>query len=242
MVPQDLVDQVGYFAGHYADVWRLINPQDWTDGEVSFVASRLPRPSAVLDVMCGHGRHAQALAGRGLDVTGVDVHAWDGDAAGAGWARVVADVTTWAPERTWDAALCLGNSLTGFDRAQLISLLGRMRTWVRHDGLLIFQAWTVTEVVYRRGFEPVSFTVGDYNCELSGDVHLRPTRILYHQRILRDGAVLETLKSVHYLYSANELEALLHEAGFQVEDIFGDSDGRPFTFGDMQLLFVARAA
>src|SRR6266508_871470 len=45
-----------------------------TEREVAFVARWLPQPAytTVLDLCCGQGRHARALAARGYRVTGVD--------------------------------------------------------------------------------------------------------------------------------------------------------------------------
>lgn len=244
MPTPEFLDPAAYFAGSYADVWRVINPPEQTAAEVSYVLRHLGGASRVLDVMCGAGRHAEPLTDAGLQVTGVDAHAWGppGTAdAGAGWERVVADVTAWEPGRRWEAALCLGNSLTGFDRAQLAALLERMRGWVVPGAPLVVQAWTLSEVAYRRGFEPVTFAVGDFTCEVDGEFHLRPARWHSEQRILRDGHLLESLRSVDYLYGANELEALLADAGFAVDDVHGGFDADDFTFGDPQMLFVAHA-
>jgi SAM-dependent methyltransferase len=55
---------------------RPIAPEQ-TEREAAFVAGWLPRPAftSVLDVCCGTGRHARALASCGYSVTGVDANA-----------------------------------------------------------------------------------------------------------------------------------------------------------------------
>src|SRR5215510_13351140 len=47
-----------------------------TEREAAFVAAWLPLPAyaGVLDLCCGQGRHARALARRGYRVTGVDAN------------------------------------------------------------------------------------------------------------------------------------------------------------------------
>ena len=65
----------------YSPTWyelflQPIAPEQ-TEREAAFVAHWLPQPaySAVLDLCCGPGRHARALAERGYRVTGVDANA-----------------------------------------------------------------------------------------------------------------------------------------------------------------------
>jgi SAM-dependent methyltransferase len=65
----------------YSPTWyelflQPIAPEQ-TEREAAFVARWLPLPaySAVLDLCCGQGRHARALARRGYRVTGVDANA-----------------------------------------------------------------------------------------------------------------------------------------------------------------------
>ncbi|MGH3995293.1 MAG: class I SAM-dependent methyltransferase, partial [Pseudonocardiaceae bacterium] len=65
-----------------ADYWVYATAEytaERTAAEVSYLASvlRAEAPGRrVLDVGCGTGRHAVALAQRGFDVVGVDVSRW----------------------------------------------------------------------------------------------------------------------------------------------------------------------
>ena len=64
----------------YSDTWFALFMDTITGAqtarEVEFLARQLPLPryARVLDVCCGTGRHAVALAERGYDVTGIDVN------------------------------------------------------------------------------------------------------------------------------------------------------------------------
>jgi 2-polyprenyl-3-methyl-5-hydroxy-6-metoxy-1,4-benzoquinol methylase len=87
-----------------------------TDQEVEFLLDALAlRPGrSVLDVGCGPGRHALALAARGVDVTGVDASpdfvrlARDAAAAAGLTARFhCLDVRDLAADGEYDAVLCL---------------------------------------------------------------------------------------------------------------------------------------
>ena len=63
-----------YFDGYYKDIWRDIIPAELTQKEAEFMESyfELDKTSAVLDLMCGYGRHALALGRKGIRVTAVD--------------------------------------------------------------------------------------------------------------------------------------------------------------------------
>ncbi len=64
-----------YFDGYYKDIWRSIIPEELTVKEVDFMQQyfNLDTGSKVLDLMCGYGRHAIALAKKGIPVTAVDI-------------------------------------------------------------------------------------------------------------------------------------------------------------------------
>jgi SAM-dependent methyltransferase len=69
----------GFFEKDYFETWlggradRMLTAER-TEAEVDFIdrALGLPTGSRILDLCCGHGRHALLLAGRGYSLTGVD--------------------------------------------------------------------------------------------------------------------------------------------------------------------------
>lgn len=64
-----------FFDAAYVAQLREEKPAAQTRAEVEFVVRRLalPRGARILDVPCGYGRHAAALARRGFTVVGVDL-------------------------------------------------------------------------------------------------------------------------------------------------------------------------
>jgi len=64
-----------YFERGYAQRWGLKAPTSQVEHEVSglWKLLQISPKSRVLDVGCGHGRHALVLAGRGVEVIGIDV-------------------------------------------------------------------------------------------------------------------------------------------------------------------------
>ncbi|HET9071515.1 MAG TPA: methyltransferase domain-containing protein [Acidimicrobiales bacterium] len=106
-----------------------------TEQEVAFLTEELAlRPGArVLDLGCGPGRHAHALAARGVDVVGLDRSAAFLAEAGEGrWVRADARRLPFPPG-TFDAAICLcqgGFGLLGGpgDVEAFAALAGSVRT------------------------------------------------------------------------------------------------------------------
>jgi SAM-dependent methyltransferase len=62
------------YSNKWFEVFLETMPSEWTTAEVEGVRRRLPLPAfrRVLDICCGPGRHAGALAAHGYEVTGVD--------------------------------------------------------------------------------------------------------------------------------------------------------------------------
>jgi SAM-dependent methyltransferase len=140
----------------YSPTWYELFLQpialDQTEREAAFVARWLPQPaySTVLDLCCGQGRHARALAGRGYRVTGVD-----GNAAALAAARRVSEDTIAYLQHdmrrlaelpgTFDAIICLWQSFGFFDAAGNADILRQASRKLRPGGRLVLD-------IYHRGF------------------------------------------------------------------------------------------
>jgi SAM-dependent methyltransferase len=118
-----------------------------TKEEVDFIcaAAPLPRFRDVLDVCCGMGRHARALAQRGYVVTGVER-----DASAIGRARelaggvdyIEADVRNYAPrEGAYDLEILMSQSFGYFEAAANEDLLKRLASGLREGGRVILDLW-----------------------------------------------------------------------------------------------------
>src|SRR5260370_23992011 len=66
-----------FFRGVAVDLWLRCTTDDQTRAEADFLEKALSPPpgTRILDVPCGGGRHALALAARGYKVTAVDLSA-----------------------------------------------------------------------------------------------------------------------------------------------------------------------
>jgi SAM-dependent methyltransferase len=127
-------------------------PQERTAKEVAFVMRMLPLPHfrSVLDLACGPGRHAIALARNGYRVTG-----WDRDPAVISAARFAAaadgiidarfharDVRTLSTQDgPFDAIISMWASFGHFDDAANLSLLEQMRAALRPGGRVLLDIY-----------------------------------------------------------------------------------------------------
>jgi SAM-dependent methyltransferase len=123
-----------------------------TEREAEFVARCLPRPAftSVLDLCCGQGRHARALAARGYHVTGVDANAAALAAArrqpSQGIAYLQYDMRRLDElPNTFDAAICLWQSFGYFDGATNAQVLRQIGRKLPPGGRLVLD-------IYHRGF------------------------------------------------------------------------------------------
>jgi SAM-dependent methyltransferase len=122
-----------------------------------FVANCAPLPDfrKVLDVCCGMGRHARALAGLGYSVIGVDR---DPDVIsqarklGGGPEYLVADIRDYAPEPgAFDVAIVMSQSFGYFDADINRDVLSRLATGVREGGCVILDLWNPEFFVAHQG-------------------------------------------------------------------------------------------
>lgn len=211
----------------------------------------LPLGARILDAPCGWGRHANLLAGAGLDAVGADLSpdfllraARDGaqDADAAGRARYAAADIRYLPfpDAAFDAVINVHTSLGLFeDEADDLRLLGEARRVLRPGGWFLLEsmhrddvmtsyaerdAWTLpdgTEVRVRRRFDPVA-----------GVSH----EVMRWRRGAEEGEKRHSLR----LRTATEVRRLLHAASFEPLSWYGDWDGSPLRRDSECLIVVAQ--
>ena len=132
-------------ASHAREAYLRYSFTKGTEQEVTFLIDELGlQPGMrVLDVGCGPGRHASALATRGIDVVGVDISMAFLRAAGAGtWVRGDARRLPFS-ERSFDAAISLcqgGFGLVGGEDDT--GVIQQMATVVKKGGGIAVSAFS----------------------------------------------------------------------------------------------------
>ena len=211
-----------------------------TDQEVDFLteALALHPGQRVLDVGCGPGRHALALAARGMHVTGVDASPEFVALATAAASRdgrsarfEVLDVRRLAFDAEFDAALCLCQGgfglLGGRDELDVFRRIARA---VRPGGGLAVSACSL--VFAARHLE-------------AGETLDAATGVLHERTTLRNEAGDERTADLWTTcFTARELELLARQNGLEVLAVHGVTPGRyraaPPDVDEPELLLLAR--
>lgn len=233
------------------EFWRGAMPAEATRAEVDFIERqlRLAPGSRILDVPCGSGRHALALATRGHRVTGVDISAEAiaharraAEDAGLSVDLSIADMRDIPNDGRFDAAVCLGNSFGYFNLADTREVAAALAASVRPGGGLLIDFGATAESALP-GFTGGQQTMaaGGVSVLASREYEVAASRLVTTYEFSR-GAERLRLRAPYYVYTNAHLAALLTEAGFTDFERFSSVDDRPFAVGDRRLLLTARRA
>lgn len=206
---------------------------------------RLGPGSKVLDLGCGHGRHAIELASRGHHVLGIDlvagfleVAAREAERRGVEVGLAQGDMRGFAADAEFDAIVCLfdafGFSTDEDDRQVLESALGALVP----GGHLLLDL-RPREVLAR--MPPVS-VLDKGNGDLMIDRHhfdVETGRLIDRRTMIRGGKVREVAFSVR-LYTFTEMRSILRQVGFDVAGFYGGYDGSPARVDSPRMLILAR--
>lgn len=240
-----------YFDGLYKEVWKNMIPELLTVKEMEFMIPHfsLDKRKSVLDMMCGYGRHALALARQGIRVTAVDnlpeyIREIQETATRESLPleAVQANLAHYQPEGTYDLALCMGNSLNFFNLADLRSILHKTAAALVSGGHLLIHTWSIAEIAYP-GFKTESEgMVGNMNMKTRAEILFRPARMIAWTEITGPDGHTETKQAIDYIYSLNEMEQLLQEAGLHLEEVYSIPGRKAFSIGEPRAYLIARKA
>jgi ubiquinone/menaquinone biosynthesis C-methylase UbiE len=237
-----------FFSDFYLRAFASDEGEDEEAPQQAAAAARLaacPAGGDLLDVPCGYGRHAIALARAGYRVVGVDrsrtLLAEARRRAGDGPPELVEADYRELPfaDESFDAALNLFTSLGYLGDEEDTKVLDQIRRVLRPDGRLVIETMHRDLAVSR-------FRAQDW--QLLGE-----GRLLLEQRTFDAAAGVATTTQTLIdkagsrdsrtfsvrVYTATELVAMLLSAGFDEARCYGDFDGSPFAT-DTRLVIVAR--
>ena len=235
-----------YFERGYGQRWGLLPPSDHVRREAAALWNllQLSPASRVIDIGCGHGRHALALAERGAEVVGLDFAVALLNRARqlaeelrirGGWIR--GDMRR-LPFRAGCADGAIMMDAFGFfdtedeheavlrEAARVLTTGGRLALKVVNGGLVL-DDFRATEREERDGV-----VVSVVNTLTFG-----PPRMT--QRIsVRGSRGHGEYQRRQRLYRVEELRTAIGHAGFSVVDVFGNPDGTPFEPGTSSTMWI----
>lgn len=240
-----------FFDGHYKDIWRSIIPGELTQKEVDFIVSyfRLTEESKVLDIMCGYGRHAIALAQKGITVTAVDnLEIYTAEISqiaaqeGLKIKTVTANAATFSDSDKYDLAICMGNSLQFFKPATVQQILTAISKQLTSNGKFLINSWSIAEIVWSSFKQKGWSQIGDLKFLTDSQYYSQPARIETQSTIITPQGSIEEKTGVDYIYSINELEMMLNLAGMQLNEVYSIPGRKKFGPGEPRAYLIAEKA
>jgi SAM-dependent methyltransferase len=239
-----------FFTPIALDAWQHSQSPEATLAEVEFLkrALRLGRqPRRLLDIPCGNGRHAVALAKLGHAVTGVDSAVDNVQRAAKLSAAVgvtidfqVADMRALPAGQDFDGAYCLGNSFGYFPRSEtqafLRALAGVLAPGARFVIDTAYAAESILLDLNRQSWVRVD---DQLMLLMECEYDPRESRLDTTYVSLLDGCVTDRRVAHNYVFSSGEHVAMLDAAGFTTLDLLDDLNGSQFELGSERLLLVA---
>lgn len=208
----------------------------------------LEPPLRILDLPCGHGRHAIELARRGYDVTGIDLapsmlevarsRARD---AGVSVRFLEGDMREPIGEPAFGLVLNLFTSLGYFaDPADDSKVAENAAAVLKPKGRFMVEVINGDRVL--TNFQEHDwFPVGDAIVNERRSLDRDSRRMTVERTVHRKGHD-EVNYHVVRLYGATELASLLEDAGFARIDLYGDWDGSAATPDSLRVLAIATRA
>ena len=203
----------------------------------------------VLDLCCGPGRHAIALAKRGLEVTAVDrtkflLNKAKESASNPGLQIefVLEDMRNFVRPGAFDLVLNMFTSFGYFDdKEEDLKVLRNIYESLKPGGAFLIDI--LGKEILARNLQPTTSSQ-----ESDGALFIQRHEIfdgwgrIRNEWILIKGEKAKSFKFHHTLYSGQELKSLIEKAGFEEIKLFGDLDGNEYGPEASRLIVVARKA
>ena len=231
-----------WFGTEYLKVYNHRGHSDATALIKLFLKVIQPYPGQhFLDVACGNGRHARLLAEQGLYVTGIDLsmpllmQALINKQSALQYIR--ADMRALPCKAVFDGALSLFTSFGYFlEEADNELVLGQIARVLKPNGLYFMDYLNSSFV--KRHLVAKSIRRAD-------DMEIREKRWLDKERVYKEITLIKNRqKKVFYesvrLYMFDEMVNLLQQAGFVIEESFGNYRGEIFKNNSERMIFLCR--
>ncbi len=238
-----------FFGEDYFEIYREMLPEERTIAEVDGIVSLLGLEAGarILDLACGHGRHAIQLAKRGFEVTGYDLSEVfleraraDAEAQGASVRWIRGDMRELLFDGEFDAAV---NVFTAFgyfeDPEDDERTLRGIRAALRPGGRFLL------ETLHRDGlparFQPItaektsngSIVLHERDWDLARDVIDERVTVVRPDGTRAEYTTALRMRSLHALLE------LMQKAGLEPEAWYGGLDGSSLHLGSHRLVLVS---
>ena len=236
-----------FFKGVAVEVWKNAIPPAHTMLEVEYLEKLFqPKGAALLDICCGHGRHAIPLAGRGYRVTGIDssedalAEARLSEAQNVSWQ--LRDMLDLPQESEFDGAYCFGNSFGYMNRDELRQFLPAVARALRPGARFVVETGMIAESILRIEHPGQRWLrTGDIFMLSQRRYDVAAGRLDIDYTFISNGQV-ETRSVQSFTFTASETVRMHADAGLKLVEMLGSVQGSPYTLGSPGLILVTERA
>lgn len=215
--------------------------------EIEFLVNelKLGRSMKILDLACGHGRHANRLAELGHSVVGVDITLRfleiaekDAKEKGVNVSYIHQDMREISCEEEFDRVILLFTSFGYFEDEGNLRVLENVARALKSGGLFCFD--TFNRDLFLKTFLPYTVTEKGDDLMMNRIAFDATLGRLYNRRIvIRNGKRKDKPFFVR-LYNPTEIRDLLKVVGLSIYKMYADFDSQPFTSESRRMVIIAR--
>ena len=215
--------------------------------EIDFLVQELEldKSMRILDLACGHGRHANRLAELGYNVTGVDINKGfleiakkDAKDKKLTVEFIRKDMRELAFKEEFDRVLLLFTSFGYFEDEDNIKVLKNIANALKPGGLFCFD--TFNRDVFLKYFLPYIVVEKGNDLMVDRNTFDVVSGKLYNRRIvIRNGKKKDKPFFVR-LYNFTEINDLLSRESLGIYKVYEDWDAKPFTSDSRKMIIVAK--
>ena len=239
-----------FFNEDYPKIYSERLSEDATERETAFAvrALGLREGDRVLDLACGHGRHAVALARRGMVVTGQDLNEdylrtarEDAARAGVEVKTVHSDMRNIPFDGEFDAVINMFTAFGYFESEdEDARVLEAVANALKGGGKLLLDT-------INREWVLSNYVQNDWRTDDGGNTYLERrefdlvtgrNRVTF-SIVTPDGTRRESPGHDVRLYTLTELVRLLDGAGLRLSTVYGDYDGAPYAIDTPRMIVIA---
>jgi SAM-dependent methyltransferase len=239
-----------FFGEDYLRMYALTLAPERTEREVEGIIRLLALPSGsrLLDLCCGHGRHAIPLAQHGYRVTGQDLcevflqrAQADAQACGVSVQWVHSDMRQVPFENEFDAVINIFTAFGYFENEEEDrKVLRQVYRALKPGGRFLLELKHREDVI--RHYRPTGVTRFDDGLLVTHESELDLLTSRNHvtmTMLFPDGRRKEYRHSVR-MYTLTELVQMCDAAGLRLEAHYGSLDGSPLTLDSKRLALLCR--
>lgn len=237
-----------YFDGHYKEIWRKLIPDILTAREVSFILNyfNLNPGERVLDLMCGYGRHAIALAKKGIRVTAIDnLKDYTDEIISIAEKDnlpievINADLMEAEITGRFNLAICMGNSINFFNPEDTRKILSKVHNHLLPGGHLLINSWSIEEIALPNFKEKTEGYIDSMKFINESKVLENPKRIEIKSQMIDKEGKTELKTAIDYIYSLEEVDKMFTECQFILKEVYSIPGKKKFSAGEPRAYIIA---